>query len=483
MTAAPATIASTALRQADDDALLAAIARRQDGQAFSELYERHQHAAFNLALHLTGKHELAEEAVQEAMADVWRSAASYRPGKARSWVLRIVANASLKILRGKRRRKEMATAEVPEEPLFDESSPEHDAERSELLVALRECVGRLPAINRRLVALYYVAGFSQEEIGQELALPARTVSFKIEETLQQLRDSLSRAGFASGAALLGAEGLREVICSGDRAPEGLLNRVIENMQSAAEQSQRLATAGTAGFKATHAFLALAVVATAGVGYWWSAQEPVAAPQPAAVAKVPEQPSASPAEAFRARWDFSAGATKDIAVLQGAWNWNAKGHMEPEGLNSICLLFPQRVPAKPMVMTIQTLANPGRMGIDAIWIGPEQVLPYKDWHATSYMKQAENEYRVVIVDNLTLHYMNGKIMLAHEYERPYPAERLGLIVTRWMIRKIDLREMSAEEHSAFDPQRELKKLQQMKDCKLDMRPGATVPWDRVPPEFR
>lgn len=482
MTAAPATTASTALRQADDDVLLAAIARSQDGQAFSELYERHQHAAFNLALHLTGKRELAEEAVQEAMADVWRSATSYRPGKARSWVLRIVANASLKILRGKRRRKEMATAEVPEEPLFDESSPEHDAERSELLGALRECVGRLPAINRRLVALYYVAGFSQEEIGQELALPARTVSFKIEETLRQLRDSLSRAGFASGAALLGAEGLREVICSGDRAPDGLFNRVLENMQGAAEQSQRLATAGTAGFKAAHALLAVIVVATASAGYWWSTREP-AASQAAVVAKVVEKQDANPAGGFRASWNFDAGAPDDIAVLQGEWKWSSKGYMEPVGLNSICVLFPQRIPAKPMVMTIHTLANHGQMGIDVIWIGPEQVLPYKDWHATNYLRRAENAYRIVIIDNLTLHYMNDKIMLAHEYERSYPAERLGLIVTRWMIRGIDLREMSADEQSAFDPKLELEKLKQSKDCKLDMRPGATVPWDRVPPEFR
>lgn len=53
----------------EDDALLARIASQRDREAFAALFARHEHAAFNLALHLTGRRALAEECVHWAAQD------------------------------------------------------------------------------------------------------------------------------------------------------------------------------------------------------------------------------------------------------------------------------------------------------------------------------------------------------------------------------------------------------------------------------
>src|SRR5579862_7406245 len=76
----------------DDAQLLAAIAQSRDQLAFDELLRRYERDAYNVAHHITGRRDSAEEVVQDAMMRVWTSAGSYRgEGVVRAWLLRIVA--------------------------------------------------------------------------------------------------------------------------------------------------------------------------------------------------------------------------------------------------------------------------------------------------------------------------------------------------------------------------------------------------------
>src|SRR5579872_3311938 len=101
-----------------------------------------------------------------------------------------------------------------------------DAEHDELLVALRRVMHELPALERQLVALHFGAGLTQQEIGAALSIPQQTISFKIKKVLEDLRGRLSIAGFAAAAPLLSAEWMREAICSGVPAPQGLHAHVV-----------------------------------------------------------------------------------------------------------------------------------------------------------------------------------------------------------------------------------------------------------------
>lgn len=157
-----------------DDALMARIAGDRDREAFAELFARHERAAFNLALHLTGRHALAEEAVQDAFLRVWTSASAFQPGNARAWLLRIVATQSLKKLRGKGRREEVITGELgamPNRAGARNAAPADSLEHEETLGVLRESLAALPDRSRQVIALYYGAGFTQNEIADRSPCP------------------------------------------------------------------------------------------------------------------------------------------------------------------------------------------------------------------------------------------------------------------------------------------------------------------------
>src|SRR5437868_5040164 len=83
-----------------DAELLVRVADR-DRQAFEQLYQRYVRSLFGLALRRLRDRQRAEDAVQEAFAAVWRSAASYRPerGPAAPWLYAVARNAIVDRLR------------------------------------------------------------------------------------------------------------------------------------------------------------------------------------------------------------------------------------------------------------------------------------------------------------------------------------------------------------------------------------------------
>src|SRR5262245_48401759 len=88
----------------DDGALLDAVGRRRDRNAFELLFARCHGAAYGLALDITNNPTLAEEAVQEAMLRVWLTASSFRgESSVKAWIMRIVAGKALEQLKRGRR--------------------------------------------------------------------------------------------------------------------------------------------------------------------------------------------------------------------------------------------------------------------------------------------------------------------------------------------------------------------------------------------
>src|SRR5262245_5020846 len=85
-----------------DEELMPLIAAK-DGAAFEVFYDRHGKVAFSLAYRIVGERAAAEDVVQEAFISVWRSGARYdrARGSVRSWMLGIVRNRSIDLLRSK----------------------------------------------------------------------------------------------------------------------------------------------------------------------------------------------------------------------------------------------------------------------------------------------------------------------------------------------------------------------------------------------
>jgi len=181
----------------DDTSLLIEIGQRQSLKAFDELYLRYEKRAFGLAYHLTGSRELAFDAVQEAMMDVWNNARKFIPGNASSWILRIVANRSLKLSARHRAAENMLEQNVSEMGAICNASPSDKMEQSEVLAALAKAIEKLPPLERRLLALHYTGGFSQEEVGRLISKPHQFVAYRLKGALKTLRSDLLTGGSAS----------------------------------------------------------------------------------------------------------------------------------------------------------------------------------------------------------------------------------------------------------------------------------------------
>src|SRR5687768_9601408 len=97
-------------RPSDED-LWRAIAGGDEG-AFEALYERYAATALRIAGRICGT-ALAEDAVQAGFFSIWRSRSSFDPalGSVRSWVLTVIRNRSIDILR-ERSRSIQAVPEV-----------------------------------------------------------------------------------------------------------------------------------------------------------------------------------------------------------------------------------------------------------------------------------------------------------------------------------------------------------------------------------
>jgi RNA polymerase sigma-70 factor (ECF subfamily) len=158
-----------------------------DREAFDELYRRYSRPVLGLALRRLGDRGRAEDAVQDAFAAIWRSAASYDParGQGGAWLYTVARNA---IVDGARRRPE-PPMEAPDEASA-ESGPPEQAEAAWLAWRVHGALEHLPEHERPVIELAYWGGLSQSEISAFLHVPLGTVKTRTRSALARLADLL-----------------------------------------------------------------------------------------------------------------------------------------------------------------------------------------------------------------------------------------------------------------------------------------------------
>jgi RNA polymerase sigma-70 factor, ECF subfamily len=169
-------------------------------RAFELLYDRHGGAAFSLAYRMVGNRVMAEDIIQEAFLSIWRSRQRYDQarGSVRTWVLGIVHNRAIDVLRRSfvhdRRRETMEGVEERHE------APERtdvEAARREEARSIRSALETLPDEQRRTIELAYFGGFSHSQIAELLNEPVGTVKGRMRLGLDKMRRQLSE-GYAAG---------------------------------------------------------------------------------------------------------------------------------------------------------------------------------------------------------------------------------------------------------------------------------------------
>lgn len=120
-----------------------------------------------------------EDAVQQAIEKAWRNQRALREDSAmKSWVVRILINECYALLR--RSKREIPSETLPER----EAAPDAKVDVYQLFTSLDK-KHRLPMV------LYYVEGYTIEEISRILLRPQGTIKSQLHRGRMMLRNNLS----------------------------------------------------------------------------------------------------------------------------------------------------------------------------------------------------------------------------------------------------------------------------------------------------
>lgn len=168
--------------------LLIAQSRGGDTRAFDLLVEKYQDRVYDLAYRITGHHDDAQDAAQEAFVKAYRALGTFRGDAAFStWLHRIAVNAAYDAVRRRppagSQPVEAAAAAV--DPLGDR------AERVEARGRILLAIAALPLEQRAVVVLRDIQGWSYEEIAAIAEIPLGTVRSRLARGRQALKAALA----------------------------------------------------------------------------------------------------------------------------------------------------------------------------------------------------------------------------------------------------------------------------------------------------
>jgi RNA polymerase sigma-70 factor (ECF subfamily) len=180
--------------------VLVARLQARDGSALRELYEREGRRAFALAYRVLGDHAAAEDAVQEAFAQLWERADRLDPagGRVESLLMTGVHRRAIDLARARQR----GPARLPDSELLsrvDDQATElldrvvESLSSEGLRVRLRAALSELPAEQRLVVEQAHFEELTLREIAEREHLPLGTVKSRLRLGMARLAQAL-RAG-------------------------------------------------------------------------------------------------------------------------------------------------------------------------------------------------------------------------------------------------------------------------------------------------
>ena len=168
--------------------------RRERDAGLRELFESTRPALYGIALRMTGRPDLADDAVQETCVDVLRGIEGFR-GEARltSWLFRIAVRASLRVASRARRRDDVASDELVGEVAGGEDPSVTSAQR-DAAARILNAIASLPGPQRAVIALSALKGLAQTEVAEVLGIPTGTVYSRLHEARKALKARLETKG-------------------------------------------------------------------------------------------------------------------------------------------------------------------------------------------------------------------------------------------------------------------------------------------------
>jgi RNA polymerase sigma-70 factor (ECF subfamily) len=162
-----------------------------DQSALAELYDRYTTLIYPVAIRIVRSAADAEDVVQKAWLQVWRSAGSYDPrrGSVAAWLLTVTRTRALDQYRSLASRRR-AEGRVDPEPDVAQPDASAGAVHGQLSERVRRALESLQPQQRQVLEIAYFEGLSQTEIAERLRAPLGTVKSWTRQGLMRLRELL-----------------------------------------------------------------------------------------------------------------------------------------------------------------------------------------------------------------------------------------------------------------------------------------------------
>ncbi len=177
--------------------------KRSRRNMFDSLVRAHGAELYRYAYWYTGHAESAEDLVQEAFLEAWRSIASLRePGRARAWLFQILRYRCAHWARGRKRRPR---AEITLEELTETPDPHLEDPQARVVerMQLERALMSLDERYREPFLMVFLCGFSCSETAEILGIPIGTVLSRIHRGRLALRTGLLGLGRTRDAGMEG----------------------------------------------------------------------------------------------------------------------------------------------------------------------------------------------------------------------------------------------------------------------------------------
>ena len=162
---------------------LVELCRKGDQSGYRRLYLQYARAMYNTSLRILNNDADAEDILQEAFIDAFRSLNNFEYRSTfGAWLKRIVINKSINLL--KSRKHVIISFDDQAELVSTEENNEDDLDFK--IEKIREAIRQLPDGYRTVLSLYLVEGYGQEEIASMLGVTHSTVRTQYMRAKQRL---------------------------------------------------------------------------------------------------------------------------------------------------------------------------------------------------------------------------------------------------------------------------------------------------------
>lgn len=179
-----------------DEAELVLKCQKGDAESFNILFRNHFNKAVRYAYLITGRKDLAEDIVQEALLECYRDIKYLKqPSRFRAWFYRILVRTSWRVKAKEKNRVSFEDLSESNEMLNGQRDFDSLMESRESNESIYSALNKLSLPLRTTVILHYYNDLSVKEIAQTLNCFQGTVKSRLHNARKMLAKELQKDGF------------------------------------------------------------------------------------------------------------------------------------------------------------------------------------------------------------------------------------------------------------------------------------------------